>query len=95
MPTASGALTPADAPGMRRSASELLAKCDRIRTVIGRLDAQVVVMAYAGLAVDRFRASVAEQRRVMGEVQRILRETAETLNRAAVTAEASGSGRLG
>jgi len=87
-------LTPADAVGMRRSAVELLARSDRLGAVIGRLDAQLGSMGYAGPAADRFRLSMGEKRRVTAEAQRILREAAEVLNRTAAATEASASGRI-
>ena len=57
-----------------------------------RLDAHLAMMSYAGPAADRFRSAVADQRRVLGEVQRILREAGDALSRTA--AGASGLGRI-
>lgn len=76
---------------MLRLASDLRGRCDRVGAVIARLDAHLARMSYAGPAADRFRAALADQRRVLSEVQRILQEASDALNRTA--AGASGLGR--
>lgn len=84
-----------EAAAMRRASAELLARGDRLRIVMSRLDYQVAGMAYAGPSAERFRSSIAEQRRQLGLVYGHFTQAAETLNRMATDAEASGYGRIG
>jgi uncharacterized protein YukE len=78
-----------DAAGMHHAAAQISAKADQLAGLVRQLDSQVSAMTYAGPAADRFRADVAVHRGNLVETQRMLRNTAEILIQAAVSAEAA------
>jgi hypothetical protein len=81
-----------DAAGMRYAASQIRVKADAVGAVIGRVDAQVGAMVFAGPAADQFRAGIAHERWRLTEVTRIMAEASALLTRAAAQVEADAVG---
>ena len=78
-----------DVEGMRRTAANLRTRAAELATAGARLDAQLASMVYAGPAADRFRATVSDRRRRIGQAASEMHASADTLTRAAFTVESS------
>jgi len=87
--------TSADTQAMNAVAAGLRQRAGTLATVSAKLDAQVAAMVYAGPAADQFRANTADRRQRLARTVSELQTLADTVSRAAITAEADASTAVG